>query len=226
MGQSLSSVFDDTVFSNFAVASQDMASREDYRQNLRKCTVMCKYYASTCFPYWDADARKVFVRPPNPFNLVNQSAEGAGVHWGTLFFVMALSREVNYNLSFQLVVDANVDVMLRHLCREIVESERTAKDEGDALSHAKRLKSMTLDTAARIVATAVFKSFVRYSTLMAHHFPSADKIHPDSPAERDVTERRIRNVADILRYARSKKDVTRFERTFRAALDAYVKEIP
>jgi len=227
MGQSVSSVFDDTVFSNFAMASQKLSSQQNYRQNLWKCTKMCRYYASGCYPTWDARARKVIVRPPNPFDLVSQSTQGPGIHWPILFFVMALDRDVNYNLTFQIDVDANVDVMLRHLCREIVESSVAKEDEEeeDALSHAKRLKSMSLETAARIVATAIFKSFVRHSAMMTRFYPSPEALHPDDENARQVTERRIEDVSEILRFSRTKRDVKRFVKTINEAIDVYAKEV-
>lgn len=232
MGQSLSSVFEDTIYTNFALTGRKLASHGDHRSNLRKCTAMCKYYASMCFARWDPATRQVVVLPPNPMRYLQDAinANDPGVHWPTLFFVMALDRDVTYGLSFRISVDANLDVLLRRLCTEMVEdsakqdsAKHSAKQDADddALDHAHRLRSMSLDVAARIVATAMFKSFVQHSTLMAHHFPSAAAIYPSDEDKKKATEERINRVADIMRHARTKKDVSRFQETIEEAIAAY-----
>lgn len=238
MGQSASSVFRDTIYTNFALGSWRVASIPGYKSKLYKCTLMCMYYASCCHVSWDAEKKRVVVTPPNPLGWFDQLASDSGVHWATLFYISALEDRVNYNMYFQMIVDTNVEVMLQHVCTVIVrdlqqEQEKEKKKEKVEASGSRAavdlrdfvggFRSMSYTRATQIVAAAVYLSFNTYASLMLHHMPSVDRMY-DDPESQDykVVSERLEHIRDILRYCRSRHDVLDPVSNFNDALRLYM----
>lgn len=106
MGQSLSSVFEQTMHDEFVEMTKDTAGFVMYRDAMWKCTRMAMYYASMCWVHWDFEKKEIVVHP------------APGLDWDYMTGIIPRSYDENYKLPEALEIRKRVSKSLALLVND------------------------------------------------------------------------------------------------------------